>query len=143
MSSLLDRRLRARGLTPVNSVRWRKARNLGGDGLGNRARRTFGTGSASYVAYAKAPGTGGNAITFAVVVGGANTPASVSVTGTAITFNSATDAGSVGTSTAASMLGIVNSFGPARSLAHFQLALASDGTGVVAAQAATALIGAV
>ncbi len=140
--SLRERRLRARGLNPRNARRWAGARFLHA-GVGNKATRALGTGNSAYYLYAKFPGTGGNAITFAVVVAGASTPASVAVVGNAVTFNSATSAGSAATSTVNDMIRLVNSNVDARALLHVQRAPASDGTGVVAAVAATALTGAV
>lgn len=90
---------------------------------------------------AKTAGTGGNAITVAIVVAGANTPLSVGVVGNAITINSATSAGSAATSTAAQVKAAVDASGPASALVAVALAPGNDGTGVVAAQGATNLTG--
>ncbi len=140
--SLRERRFRARGLNPRNARRWFNARFLGA-GIGNRATISLGTGNAAYQVWAKRPGTGGNSITFRIVVAGASTAASVAVVGNAITFNSATSAGSAATSTVNDMISAVSYFPAASALAHVQRAPVSSGAGVVPAVAATALAGAV
>lgn len=115
-------------------------------GIGNRATKRFGTGNSAFDVFSRKPGTGGNSITFAVVVPAtANAAASVTVAGNAVTFNSATDgqATPAATSRVIDMARIVNSDATARPLVHVQNAPQSDGTGVVAAVAATALAGAV
>ncbi len=127
--SLRERRFRARGLSPRNARRWVNARFLGA-AIGNRATITLGTGNSAYQVWAKRPGTGGNSITFEVVVAGA-------------TFNSATSAGSVATSTVNDMISAISYFPAATALVHVQRAPVSSGAGVVAAVAATALAGAV
>lgn len=141
--SLRRRRFNARGLTPRNAVRWASARFLG-PGMGNRAKVDLGSGNSAYQVWARKPGTGGNSITFAVVVAGASTAASVAVVGDAITFNSATSGGSAATSTVNQMIDMVNRNAAASALVWAQLKMpGSDGTGVVAAVAATNLAGGV
>jgi hypothetical protein len=84
--------------------------------------------------WAKAMGTGGNAITVRIVVAGASTALSVSVSGNAITINSATSAGSAATSTAAQVRTAVLAHAPAMALlSKVEFAPGNDGTGVVAA----------
>jgi hypothetical protein len=67
----------------------------------------------------------------------------VSVAGNAITVNSATNGASAATSTAAEVRRAVNFHATASTLVHVQYAPGNDGTGVVAALAATNLAGAV
>jgi hypothetical protein len=86
-------------------------------------------------------GTGGNAITVAYVVAGASTPLSIGVVGNAITVNVATNGSSVATSTAAQVKAAVEASAAANALVKLANAASNDGTGVVAAQAATALSG--
>lgn len=90
---------------------------------------------------ADAPGTGGNAITVALVVAGASTPLSVSVAANAITVNVATDGGSAATSTAAQVRDAINAHAAASALVTAADATGNDGTGVVTALTATALTG--
>lgn len=140
--SLRTRRLLARGIGPRVARRWAGAQFLS-PGVGDRAAVTLGTGNSQYALYAKTPGTGGNAITFRVVVSGANTTASVSVAGSAITFNSATNGASAATSKVSEMIRLVNGDATAGPLVRMYTPEGSDGTGTVAAVAATALSGAV
>jgi hypothetical protein len=92
------------------------------------------------VFWAKAFGTGGNAITVRIVVAGASTALSVSVSGNAITINSATTAGSAASSTAAQVRTAVLAHAPAMALlSKVEFAPGNDGTGVVAAFSATNL----
>lgn len=108
-------------------------------GLGNRATlATLGTGNAAYTGYARTPGTAGNSITFRIVVAGNNTAASVGVSGSAVTFNAATDGSGNPTSTANAAIDAVNR---AQQLIWLQTPKGSDGTGVVAAVSATSLTG--
>lgn len=132
----------ARGLNPRNARRWQNA-HFGVAGVGNRARLTLGTGNSAYQLWAKVPGTSGNGISFTIAVAGADTPASVSVVGNAITFNAATDGDSAATSTVNEMIRVVGSNPTARGLVHLTRAPGSDGTGVVAAVEETNLTGAV
>lgn len=86
-------------------------------------------------------GASSNSIRIRYVVAGANTPLSVSVSGTDITVNIATNGSSVATSTAAQVRNAVNAYGPARDLVLASNAAGNDGTGVVTAMAFTALSG--
>lgn len=86
-------------------------------------------------------GSSGNSITVQYVVAGADTPLSVSVTGNAITVNSATDAGGLATSTAAQVAAAIAASGPASALITSSNAEGNDGTGVITALAATPLTG--
>lgn len=83
----------------------------------------------------------GNAVTVAYVVAGVSTALSVSVAGNAITVNVATNASSVAVSTAAQVSAAVAAIAPATALVSVANADGNDGTGVVAAMAATALTG--
>ena len=134
--SVRTRRQTARGLNA------RLRRVIGGRttrGLGNRAvLATLGTGNAAYNGFAKTPGTGGNSLTFRIVVSGNNTAQSVGVAGNAVTFNSATNGGGTATSTVNAAIDAVNR---AQELIWLQRPAGSDGTSVVAAVGATALTG--
>ena len=114
-------------------------------GLGNRAQLTTALTGANndLLFYARKPGTGGNAVTGAIVVAGASTALSVSVVGNAITINSATTSGSVASSTARDIETAVRANAAANTLVHVQRKYGDDGTGVVTALTATALSGAV
>ena len=86
-------------------------------------------------------GSAGNDITFRIVVSGANTALSVSVSSLAITVNSATNGSSAATSTAAQVIAAIAASGPASALVTAQKAAGNDGSGVVAALSATNLAG--
>jgi hypothetical protein len=87
-------------------------------------------------------GTSGNAITVAYVNPLANNAAlQVSVVGKAITVRLATGAGGAITSTAAQVSAAILASAPATELVSVANAAANDGTGVVAALAATPLAG--
>lgn len=88
-------------------------------------------------------GVAGNSITVAYVVAGNNTPLTVSVTGSAITVNVATDGGGAATSTANAVRNAVLASAPASALVNVELATGNDGSGVVTALTATALTGGV
>lgn len=138
--TLRQRRMLARGISLRLARLWGN-RNF--TGIGNRATRTIGTGNAAHTYIAKTPGTAGNAITVAYVVAGLNTPLTVTVAGSAITVNVATNGAGAATSIAADVRRAVQGNAAANALVQIQRAPGSDGTGVVAAQAATALTGAV
>jgi tripartite-type tricarboxylate transporter receptor subunit TctC len=115
-------------------------------GLGNRAMLTTATAGVNndVTLIARTPGTTGNAIRFRIVVAGASTPASVSVSGSDITFNSATSAGSAATSTAKDMVTALLASDQVKALAWPQIPQpGEDGSGVVVALAFTSLAGAV
>ncbi len=100
------------------------------------------TGANNDLAFtAKVAGPGGNSITVAYVVGGINTPLSVSVAGFAITVTVATDGAGNPTSTASQVLAAIQGNQDAATLISAALAPSNDGSGVVAAMAATALTG--
>jgi len=88
---------------------------------------------------AVAPGSGGLAITLAIVVAGNNTALSVGVVGNAITVNSATDGSGNPTTTAAKAIAAIRLSAAASALVTVALAPSNDGTGVLAALAATNL----
>lgn len=114
-------------------------------GLGNRATLTTAMAGANndLLLYAKTPGTAGNSIRLALVVAGASTPLSVSVSSNDITVNVATNGASAAISTAAEVASAIRFSLTARTLVHAQVAPANDGTGVVTALAFTNLAGAV
>ncbi len=87
-------------------------------------------------------GTGGNSVTVSYVDPSANAASlSVSVLGTAITVNLATDGGGLITSTATLVRAALIASTPAAALITPTLKTGNDGTGVVTALAATALAG--
>jgi hypothetical protein len=90
---------------------------------------------------AQAVGVGGNAIDVTCVVAGANTPLTVDVAANAITINSATNAGSEATSTAAAIRAAIIADAEAFALITCDLATGSDGTGVFGAMAKVDLVG--
>ena len=111
------------------------------DGRASKVFGTVGSDNALKVT-SKEPGTAGNDITFRVVVAGANTALSVSVTGSAITVNSATNGSSAATSTADAIVDALNASTPAKALASFTSAVEdSNGTGVVGAVSVANLTG--
>lgn len=137
------RRMLARGfgrqhLGPLGSRSFR--------GIGNRATLTTALAGTNndLTLIARKTGTAGNAITFRIVVAGNNTPASVSVAGSAITFNAATNGAGAATSTAKQAVTALLASTAAQALVWAQVAVpGNDGTGVVVALAATNLAGAV
>jgi|GEM_PF-2100604 len=88
------------------------------------------------------PGAGGNAITIAYVnPAAANKPLAVTVVGTAISVQLATDGASAIVSTADQVKDAINNSFAARSLVYAVRAAGNDGSGVVEAMAATQLAG--
>ncbi len=140
--SLNSRRMLARGLSRRHISVWGGRRFLG---IGNRATLATATAGANNDMHlmARTPGTVGNSVRFRVVVAGASTALSVTVSGSDITVNSATSAGSAATSTAKDVVTAVNFSTVASPLVWARLADQNDGTGVVAALAFTNLAGAV
>lgn len=139
---LRTRRLRALGYNARDVATIGRRRRVG---LGNRATLTTALAGANndITLISRTTGTGGNAITFRIVVAGNNTPLSVSVAGSAITVNSATNGAAAATSTAKQVVDALKASAPALALAWPQLAPGNDGTGTVVALAATNLAGAV
>lgn len=88
---------------------------------------------------AKVKGVSGNSITIAYVVAGLSTALSVSVTGTAITVNVATDGAGAATSTAAQVKTAIDASPAASALVSVANSASNNGTGAVAAMGATAL----
>lgn len=134
------RRLLARGLNRRHVAAWARRYFWG---TGGRATLTTALAGANndVTLIARTPGTAGNSITFRIVVAGVSTPASVGVVANAITFNSATNAGSAATSTAADVVRLLNLDAAASLLVWTRIADGNDGTGVVAALAVTNLTG--
>lgn len=112
-------------------------------GYANFASLTTALGSANddITWTANTGGTAGNSIRVRYVVAGASTPLSVSVSGSDITVNSATSAGSAATSTAAQVIAAVAASSAAGQLITGKNAPSNDGTGVIAALAFTNLTG--
>lgn len=106
---------------------------------GISAQITLGTSNSAVTFDASTPGAGGNSITVAIVVAGANTPLSVAVAGSAITINSATNGSSTATSTSAQVAAAVNASVAAAALVT--AVAGGTGAGVVAAASATNLAG--
>ena len=94
------------------------------------------TSTATGAAYAS-----GNSVTVEYVVAGNDTALSVDVDGTDITVNVATDSGGAATSTATQVRDAVNGDAEASDLVIAAHAAGNDGSGVVAALAATSLSG--
>lgn len=104
------------------------------------ASKTILTSNAGILYTAVGAGTPGNSITITYLDPGANNALlSVSVTGTAITVNLATNSGGSITSTASSVKTAVDSFSPASALVS--TALTGTGATVVTAVSATNLVG--
>lgn len=94
--------------------------------------------------YAKLSGTDGNAITVRYVNPGTpDATLSVSVAGTAITVNLATNGASAITSTATLIKAALDASADASALVRVALATSNDGSGIVIALAATSLAGGV
>lgn len=121
-------------------------RTISSRGLGgyrsNAAFTTALAGTNNDLTYrAKTFGVGGNTATIRYVVAGVSTPLTVSVTGSAVTVNVATNGSSAATSTASQVLAAVNASAPAAALMTASLADGNDGTGVVTAMTAQTLAG--
>jgi hypothetical protein len=100
------------------------------------------TGTNNDLTYtARAGGTPGNSVTIAYVVAGLNTALSVTVAGSAITVNLATDGAGAATSTANQVRTAVLASAAAMALLGAVTVAEGDGTGIVIALAATALTG--
>lgn len=139
---LKTRRALARGIGPRTLRAWSSRKHTGD---GNRAALTTALAGANndITLIAKSPGTGGNSVTFRIVVSGNNTPLSVSVAGSAITVNSATNGSAAATSPAAEVVSALKASSGASALVWPAIAAGNDGTGVVTALTATNLAGAV
>jgi hypothetical protein len=137
---LKTRRGLARGFNRRNVRVWNGRKTIGD---GNRAFLTTNlAGTNNDLRYmAKAYGTAGNAVTVTYAVAGNNTPLSVSVAGSAITVNVATNGSAAPLSTALDVCRAVLANRQANALVSVWAAPQNDGTGVVAAMAATALSG--
>lgn len=116
-------------------------------GFGAKLRSTFTTAMAGtnndikFSSSFEKRGVVGNGIRVQLLVAGASTPLTVTVSGTDITVNVATSAGSAATSTAAQVIAAVNAHAVASTLVLAENAPANDGTGVVTAQAFVTLVG--
>lgn len=91
---------------------------------------------------ARPGGTAGNSYQVEYLVAGLNTPLSITATATKITVNVATDGAGAATSTASQVRAAVRAAATAMALVRsVELAAGNDGTGIVAALAATNLAG--
>jgi hypothetical protein len=98
------------------------------------------SGSNNNITYtAVTAGAAGNSITVTYVVSGNNTPLSVSVVGSDITVNIATDGGGSPTSTAAQVIAAIAASTPASALVTAANAASNNGTGTMAAVGTTNL----
>lgn len=102
-------------------------------GTNNDLTFTAKAGAPSYAA--------GNSVRVRYVVAGASTPLTVSVSGSDITVNVATNGASAATSTGSQVRDAVNGSAPAAALVTAANATGNDGTGVVTALAFTSLTG--
>ena len=106
------------------------------------ATLTFGTGAAALAVTAATPGAAGNQMTVALVdPGAADQALAVTVADQALTATLATDTTAAVTTTAAALVAAWAAVPAATALATLALADGSDGTGVLAAAAATSLAG--
>lgn len=114
------------------------------NGLGSRATlQTAVAGSNNDLVYiARVPGTAGNAYTVRYVVAGNNTPLSVSVVGTDITVNCATNGSAASITTAKQVRDAIGAVAAANALVLVGDKYGDDGSGIVPALAATNLAGA-
>jgi hypothetical protein len=117
--------------------------NWGFWGYPEAASLTTSLGSNKDLKYvADVPDSTGNSITVRYVAPGtASAALSVTVSGSAITVNLATDSGSAVTTTANAAMAAVNASGLAGALVTVSLAPGSNGTGVLSALSATPLTG--
>jgi hypothetical protein len=107
---------------------------------GVAATKTFGANNSKVKITAKAKGTAGNGIKFAILdPGGNDKPLEVTVVNNEIRVSAATSGAGAITSTAAQVIAAVNSCLLTKDLVLAENGAASDGTGEVAAAAAAAL----
>jgi Bacteriophage tail sheath protein len=127
---------------PASAILSVPIQNIMSIGRGIAALTTALTGTNNDLVFtSKFAGLAGNSTRVRYVVAGASTPLSISVSGSDITVNVATDAGSLPTSTASQVMAAVNGDTAARKLVTASLAAGNDGTGVVTALAYTNLTG--
>lgn len=129
---LRTRRLLARGISPRLARLWRNRYFAGTGGV-----RGVYVAPEGYVVLSRSIAT--SQPRFAVVVAGASTPASVAVSGSDVTFNSATNASSVATSTAKDLVRAIQANAAASALVSVGLTEGDTGATVVSARALTAL----
>jgi hypothetical protein len=109
----------------------------------NEATLTVGAGNSKVKVTAVEEGEDGNAIRLSIVNAGASQALAVDVDGRDIIVTAATNGSSVITSTAAQVIAAINEDNTASQLVTAANGAGSDGTGVVAAVAATNLAGGV
>lgn len=111
-----------------------------GAGASTSATKVVGAGNSQIVFQAKAIGVNGNNLQAAIIVAGVSTPLSLSVTASALTINSATDAGGLATSTVNDVIAAV--YQDANVSALFDVNNGTgDGSGIVVASAMSNLAG--
>jgi hypothetical protein len=96
---------------------------------------TVGAGNGAVTVAADTAGVASNDIRFRIVVAGASTALSVSVSGNDITVNSATNGSSAATSTAAQIAAAIQASGPASALVD--ATAGGDGSGIPTATTTT------
>ena len=133
-------RLNGRRL-PSNLVEWAATAQVFGESVA-QAVATLGAGNAALAVTAVATGSAGNAVTVTFVdPGAADQALAVTVSGDAISVSLATDANSVITTTAADLVTAWAAVSAVTAVATLVLAPGSDGSGLLAAAAATSLTG--
>lgn len=135
------RRMLARGLSKRHIRYWGNRYFLRSPGSRASLTTAMAGTNNDIVFRANYPGTAGNSLRVRIVVAGASTPLSVSISGNDVTINSATSGASAATSTARQVIDAVNGNKDISAVLGAELAAANDGTGVVAAFAFTNLTG--
>lgn len=115
-------------------------RGDGGVGAGVKASRTMGSTNSQIIITAKTAGTPGNAITFAMVASGNNTPLSVAKVANAITVTLETDGSAASASTVNDVIAALYA-NPAIAAVIDATDGVGDGTGIVLAASSAALSG--
>jgi hypothetical protein len=105
------------------------------------AQLTVGSGNSKVKVIAVEPGAAGNSIRLSIVNAGASQSLAIDVDGRDVIVTAATNGSSVITSTAAQVIAAINEDNTSSQLVTASNGASSDGTGVVAAVAATNLAG--
>lgn len=113
-------------------------RGDGGAGASTQASRTIGSSTAGFILKAKEAGAAGNDLSCSVVVSGANTALSVTVTSTNVTITSKTD-GSSNTPTTANDI-IAELYQVATFREYWEAEAVSTGVGTIAGASALAFL---
>lgn len=139
--SLSHRRLRARGIGARVRRAWANRQFTRPAGVRASLTTALAGTNNDFTFVANYAGTAGNSLRVRIVVAGASTPLSVSISGNDVTINSATNGSSVATSTARQVIDAVNADKQITKLLTVSAAAGNDGTGVIAALAFTNLTG--